>query len=123
MSTTKNISEKKLKNQLQKILKENPNTIKACFIQEALNSCTIYGFFHDLLNYGCVSGMIGSLIYYHDTAKFFDTHYEEIIWLKTEFEESTGQAIVIPHQVKNHLSWFATEQTAYQLVNEIGLEI
>lgn len=123
MSTTKTISEKKLKKQLQKVLAENPNTIKASVIQEALNSATIYGFFHDLLNYGCISGIVSSLIYYVDTEKFFDEHYEEIISLKSEFEKSTGQPMDIPHQLKNHLAWFAFEQTAYDLADLIGLEI
>jgi hypothetical protein len=67
--------------------------------------------------------MISSLIYYSDTEKFFDTHYEEIMDLKTEFEESTGESMKIPHQLKNHLAWFGFEQTAYNLVSEIGLEI
>jgi hypothetical protein len=123
MSTTRNISEKKLKKQLKKVLAENPNSVKASVIEEALNSSTIYSFFHDLLNYGCVSGMVSSLIYYADTEKFFDEHYEEIMDLKTEFEESTGESMKIPHQLKNHLAWFAFEQTAYDLADLIGLEI
>ena len=72
-------------------------------------------FFKDLLNHGCVSGMVSSLIYYSDTGKFFDKYYEDIIWLKTEYEESIGQPIQIPHQVKNHLAWFAFEETARRL--------
>lgn len=123
MSTTKNISEKKLIKQLKKVLAENPNTVKASVIQEALDASSIYNFFHDLLNYGCVSGMVSSLIYYSQTEKFFDTHYEEIMEIKTEFEESTGEPMKIPHQLKNHLAWFAFEQTAYDLADLIGLEI
>lgn len=123
MSTKKSLSEKKLKKKLQTVLSENLNTIKACVIQEALNSDTIYNFFNDLLNHGCISGMVSSLIYYRDTEKFFDTYYEEIITLKTEFEESTGETMKIPHQLKNHLAWFAFEQVAYDLADFLGLEI
>jgi hypothetical protein len=123
MRTTKTISEKKLKKQLQKRLTKNPISIEASVIQEAFDYHNIKDFFKDLLQNGCISGMIGSLIYYRDTEKFFDTHYEEIIWLKTEYEESTGQPMNIPHEVKNHLAWFSFEQTAYQLVNKLGLEI
>ncbi len=104
-------------------MKQNPNTIKASVIQEALESSTIYGFFHDLLNYGCVSGMIGSLIYYSDTEKFFETHYHEIMELKEDYEQSTGEVMQIPNQLKNHLAWFAFEQVTYDLVGLIGLEI
>ena len=72
-------------------------------------------FFKDLLNHGCITGMVPSLIYYSDTEKFFDKYYEEIIWLKTEYEENTGQPMQIPHQVKNYLAWFAFEETARKL--------
>ena len=123
MSTTRNISEKKLKKQLQKVLSENPNTIKACVIKEAFDYHNITDFFDDLLENGCSSGIIGSLIYYRDTEKFFDFHYEEIMDLKTDFEESTGEAMQIPHQLKNHLAWFAFEQVACDLADFIGLEI
>lgn len=123
MSNKKSFSEKTLKKQLQKVLSENPGTIKSCVIQEAFEYHGIKDFFDDLLNHGCVSGMIGSLIYYRDTEKFFDTHYEEIIWLKTEFEESTGTSMQIPYQLKNHLAWFAFEQVAYDLADYLGLEI
>ncbi|SDR67058.1 hypothetical protein SAMN05216503_0233 [Polaribacter sp. KT25b] len=123
MSTTRNISEKKLKKQLQKVLAENPNTVKACVIQEAFDYHNITDFFEDLLQNGCSSGMISSLIYYRDTEKFFDFHYEEIMDLKTEFEESTGEVMHIPHQLKNHLAWFSFEQVAYDLADFLGLEI
>lgn len=59
--------------------------------------------------------MVPSLINYCDTESFFDNHYEEIIWLKTEYEESIGQSMQIPHQIKNHLAWFAFEETARKL--------
>ena len=72
-------------------------------------------FFKDLLKHGCISGMVPSLVYYCDTEAFFDKHYEEIITLKTEFEEATGVPMKIPHQVKNYLAWFGFEETARKL--------
>lgn len=123
MRTKKSLSEKKLKKQLLKILDRNPNTIKERVIQEALDYNSIKEFFKDLLQHGCISGMVSSLIYYYDTESFFDTHYDEILCLKTEFEEATGQPMQIPYQLKNHLAWFGFEQTAFQIVIELGLEI
>jgi hypothetical protein len=32
--------------------------------------------------------MIGGLIYYSDTRAFFDEHYNDIQWLKDEWEEN-----------------------------------
>ena len=72
-------------------------------------------FFEDLLNHGCISGMVSSLIYYSDTEKFFDKYYEEIIWLKSEYEESIGQPLKLDFNLKNTLSWFAFEETARKL--------
>ena len=117
-SNTNSITEK-----LQEIVKKSPNTIKACVAQEALEHSydDIKNFFSDLQQHGCISGMIGSLIYYKDTEEFFHKHYEEIIDLKTEFEESTGEPMIIPHQVANYLAWFSFEHEAQKLAIKIGL--
>jgi len=72
-------------------------------------------FFKDLLNHGCICGMVSSLVYYRDTEAFFDKYYEEIIWLKSEYEESIGQFIDLGYNWKNTLAWFAFEETARKL--------
>lgn len=38
----------------------------------------VRGFMEDLRSYGCTSGMIGELIYYSDTKKFFIDNLDEI---------------------------------------------
>lgn len=38
----------------------------------------VRGFMEDLRSYGCTSGMIGELIYYSDTKKFFIENMDEI---------------------------------------------
>jgi hypothetical protein len=112
-----------IKKELQTIANAEENSIEKEVAIEALEYDEIKNFFSDLLNHGCVSGMIGSLIYYTDTSAFFDTYYQDIIWLKTDFEESIGTSMKIPHEIKNHLSWFAFEEVAYQLANKFELEI
>ncbi|CAM1364406.1 DUF7222 domain-containing protein [Tenacibaculum xiamenense] len=115
---------KSIRKQLQEIA-DSSNTIKAFVAQEALNytSDNVISFFQDLAQHGCICGMVPSLVYYADTEAFFDNYYEEILDIKSEFEEATGTPLKIPHQVKNYLSWFAFEQVAYQLTIELGLEI
>jgi len=112
--------------QLKNIIDQEPDTIRAVVAQEALDTVSecypIKSWFNDLLSHGCICGMISSLIYYQDTAAFFDKYYEDIIWLKTEYEESTGLSMKIPHQVKNHLAWFAFEETARQMADALGLD-
>ena len=44
----------------------------------------------DLLENGCVSGMVGHLIYYRDTVKFYQRHRQEIDGLLKESLDSCG---------------------------------
>ena len=124
MNTTKNTSERELKKKLQKMIVKNvEDDIKIYVVQEALKYHTIKDFFKDLFQNGCVSGMISSLVFYNQTEKFFDRHYHEIMELKEEFEASMGQPMNIPYHLKNYLAWFSFEQIAYQIANDLGLEI
>jgi len=99
---------------LQEIAESAQNSLEKEVAKEALafGDDNVILFFENLRNHGCISGMVGSLIYYRDTEIFFDQYYEDIIWLKTEYEEAIGQPMAIPHQIKNHLAWFAFEETA-----------
>lgn len=112
-----------LKEKLEDVIENEPNTIKACVAQEALDygSDEIETFFSDLLQHGCVSGMISSLIYYTDTHKFFDTHYNEIEELRYEFEEILGSPLNSNGDLKNWYAWFAFEETARKLAGDLGL--
>ena len=112
-----------MKNSLKQILKDNPNTIKAEVAEEALDHEDPKTFFEELQQYGCINGMVGKLIYYKDTHAFYDKHYAEIEVLREEYEESIGEPLKIPSDLKNFLAWFAFEQVAYQLVSEIDLEL
>lgn len=79
-------------------------------------------FFSDLLNYGCVSGMVGSLIYYHDTHVFFDRHYAEIEEIRHIFTDQDIHPSVINDDLKNFYAWMAFEEVAYQMAQEMGLD-
>ena len=114
-----------LKEKLQDIA--DGNDIKAEVAQEILDSIdedySIEGWFEDLFRGGCASGFIGSLIYYSDTNAFFDRHYDEIDELRNDYEESLGEPFKIEGDLKNWLAWFAYEETARTLANELGIEI
>lgn len=82
----------------------------------------VEGFAVELMKYGCQSGLIGHLIYYHDTHKFFDKYYEEIEELRWEYESSTGEPFIIGQDdLKNKLAWFGFEETAYNIFNELNV--
>jgi hypothetical protein len=62
-----------------------------------------------VLDHGCVSGVVTELIYYSQTHAWFDEYYEEINEMKLEFEEGTGEPLHIESDLKNELAWFTFE--------------
>lgn len=109
---------------LEDIMASEPNSIRAFVAKEALEygSDDIRTFFSYLLIHGCVSGMISSLIYFSKTHAFFDTYYDEIEDLRVEYEEMTGEPLRIESDLKNTLAWFAFEETARKMSEELGIE-
>jgi hypothetical protein len=66
-------------------LKENASDLRSevldileNHIEDCENFEEVRGFMEDLRSNGCVSGMIGELIYYSDTKKFFIENIDEI---------------------------------------------
>ena len=88
--------------------------------EEALEHTDISTFFSDLAQNGCASGMVGKLIYYSDTADFYDRHYHEIEALREEWEHSTGTPLTINGDLKNFYAWFAFETVAFEIAQELG---
>ncbi|MGK4567345.1 DUF7222 domain-containing protein [Flavobacterium sp. 3HN19-14] len=114
--------QKFLKKQLNKIIKANPNSIRAEVAIEALSyRGDIETFFSNLLSYGCQSGMISKLIYYCDTHSFFNTHYNEIDALREELEDDLGAPLQPKGDLKNWYAWMAFEETARYIAEELGL--
>lgn len=92
-------SKSPLKSALKDIIKDNPKSLDATVASEALKYDDPEAFFSDLLQHGCVSGMVSSLVYYTDTHAFFDTHYQAIEALRDEVEANLGE----PLQIKGDL--------------------
>ncbi|MDH7911347.1 hypothetical protein [Winogradskyella sp. SYSU M77433] len=109
----------KIKTYLNDIIDDDPETIRAFVAEEALGYDNPKLFFEDLQQYGCISGMVTSLIYYQDTHNFFDCYYDDIQILKETYESNTGKALQIKDDIKNFLAWFAFEETAFQIYTEI----
>ena len=111
-----------LKKQLRNIIKTSPDSLRAEVATEALNfGCDIEIFFSDLLQHGCQSGMIGKLIYYHDTHKFYDQYYNEIEDLRAELEDSFGSPLQPKGDLKNWFAWLAFEETARIIADELAI--
>jgi hypothetical protein len=103
------------------------DTLQQAVINEALSYDTdaeIESFFRDLAQHGCVSGMVGKLVWYTQTHAFYDKYYDDIEELRVEYLENVGEALNVgDRDWKNTLAWFAFEETAYQLANDLGIEI
>ena len=112
-----------LKNKLQNIIDNTyGDTLETEVATEALKSDDIQSFFSGLFRHGCVSGWISSLVYYSDTQKFYDKHYNQIEILRSEFDEM-GCPLKVGYDLKNDYAWFAFEVTASRLTEKLGLDI
>lgn len=120
-----NASPKQLRKRLEQIANNPQDSLRKEVALEALNHSyeNIRDFFVDLLTHGCASGMVSGLIYYSDTRDFYDTYYYEIEELRQQVEDDMGEPLQIRGDLKNFLAWFAFEQTAYLLANELELEV
>lgn len=118
-----NPKQRRLVKQLKTITLDDPQSLRAAIAREALDYHDVTGFFSDLLQYGCQSGMVGSLIYYSDTHKFYDTHYHEIEDIRYDLEQSSGKALKPNGDLKNWYAWLGFEETARQLADELSIEL
>lgn len=96
------------------------------------------GVYKDLAYGGCESGMVGKLIYYHDTVKFYKRHQVEIDALFAEMIADSGTTpaelfgtrwdasdpLARDTQNQNLLAWFGFEETARRIAerNDEGKE-
>jgi hypothetical protein len=95
------------------------------------------GFMRDLTHGGCQSGLVGGLIYYTDTVKFYKRHMAEIDALLAEMVRDTGEQpaslfgggwddedpLAREHDNQNLLAWFGFEETARQLAERNDIEL
>lgn len=111
---------------LHQIIEDEPASIRTFVAKEALDyhADDPAQFLTDLSRCGCQSGMVGSLIYHHDTHAFFDRYYHEIEELREEYEDGMGEPLRIKGDLKNWLAWFAFEETAHRIANsDLELEL
>lgn len=103
------------------------NKLKAWVIEDVLDGADpdyINSYMTDVLEHGCISGCVGSLIYYKDTRAFYDRFYNEIEDLRYNMSQDIGEDINPPsdQDSKNWLAWFGYEKTMRELVSEVGID-
>lgn len=114
----------KLKTKLKNLKSHNKlkNYVIDYIIQDYETNDEIQNFFSDLLNHGCQSGMISTLIYYNDTKKFYIEFLDEINELIEKLEDELSESIKVNGNRLNFYSWLAFEETARDLANELKLD-
>lgn len=115
------MKENHIRESLHFIIQNEPETIKAYVAKQALKHPSSTHFFKTLAHRGCVSGMITTLNSYKQTHQFFNQYYQDIEFLRIEYRQKTGIPISIKYDLKTSLTWFAFEQTAQVLANELNL--
>ena len=114
---------KRLKVYLKTISNDKSPSIESEIAKEALdyNDGDVASFFKDLLQHGCQSGMVGSLIYYADTHAFYDKHYDEIESIRAELEDDFGQPLTVSGDLKNWFAWLSFEETARKIADKFNV--
>ena len=96
-------------------LKDNVIDIILNHIDDYENPIT---FLEEVLQYGCISGMVGELIYYNETKCFFIKHMEEIFDIYNEIKDNLSSEFEVD---ANNLSWLAFEHVVNEIYNEVTL--
>jgi hypothetical protein len=129
-----------MKNKLQAIQQETNNKLTLKVIESLLDreEDEIESYIEDLMNHGCVSGMVGELIYYNDTVKFYQEFKAEIKAMLKETLDETG--LKSPKELfgdkwdeedffaeedfnQNLLAWFGYEETVRQIAYQLEMDI
>lgn len=129
---------KELIEKLEDIKAETNNKLIKDVIETLQDEEEIESYIEDLMQHGCQSGMVGSLIYYNDTLRFYQDFKKEINTLLKETLLETG--LKSPSELfgdkwddedifaeeennQNLLSWFGFEETVRQIAYSLDMEV
>jgi len=100
MNTMTTVSKQNLREALMQIASSKPLSLRSAVAKEALGYDNPKIFFADLLQHGCITGMVSGLVHYNDTHAFFDKHYAEIEALRHDYEFNIGEPLEIKNDLK-----------------------
>ena len=116
---------KKALNELKKVNQFNTKLEKRVIndlLNTGLSTEELKDRIKDIVQCGCISGIVPSLIYYSDTIKFFNCYRKEILSMlqdpdKNIYSEYTYLLDQKKYSVseKNDLSWFAYDNTVIRI--------
>ena len=116
---------KKALNELKKVNQFNTKLEKRVIndlLNTGLSTEELKDHIKDIVQCGCISGIVPSLIYYSDTIKFFNCYRKEILSMlqdpdKNIYSEYTYLLNDKKYSIsqKNDLSWFAYDNTVIRI--------
>ena len=79
------------------------------------------GFFEDLQNSGCISGMIGMFIYHDDCKRFYIKHIDAMEDFVMELEDEFGEPVKNRDRQPRYtfVCWLCYEEFAYRIAREL----
>ena len=77
-------------------------------------------YFTDIIEHGCINGIVPELIYTYQAAAFVRKHLEDIFDLYNELKEELG-SLDMELDV-NNLAWLGFEETIRQIARDLEIE-
>lgn len=103
-------------------MKSNSEGIELFVIEDILKSnesnAEISKYIHTVLNYGCSSDCVASLIDYGDTKEFFTKYQDEILAMLDELNIERKISFKID---TNNLAWFGYVETMKDIAIELNI--
>lgn len=95
------------------------------FLADIAGNCVGYNnpldFFKDLITGGCISGMIGSMIYNDSCKKRYIKYIDSLEAYKEDLENEIGSPLVNQHHLPHYtfVCWACIEELAYQVASTL----
>ena len=116
---------------------EQGTKLTRAVIDDILEQDNQQGYIKDVLEHGCQSGVVSSLIYYNDTTAFYDKYNEDIYnLLYVDMQDFGYQSIPemvaslngakdvgSDEQYKNLLAWYGYERSMQDIYNTLNIEL
>lgn len=116
-----------LKERLENMLKGNESELEKEVITDLLEYLgdeseeDLISYVKDIINHGCISGVVSKMIYYIDTKKFFIKHMDEILELYSDLKEDLGSD-PLKEVNSNNLAWLGYEETVRKIADNLEIE-
>lgn len=132
---------KGLKKALREMKKANYSKLRNAVITDILSKGfddeDTHSYLSDIVNHGLQSGIVGGLIYYSDTTKFYKKHKKDIMEILKDLLQDCGlkspaelfggkfdsdDYFIEEIQNQNLLAWFGYEETVRNITYELEIE-